>query len=58
MLEFFEYIIRWVQVIPWLVMIASIVAACTDTTKDDLVIKKYYKFIDWLALNVGKAKDK
>ena len=44
MLEFFEYIIRWVQVIPWLVMIASIVAACTDTPKDDLVIKKYYKF--------------
>ena len=58
MLEFFEYIIRWVQVIPWLVMIASIVAACTDTPKDDLVIKKYKKFIDWLALNVGKAKDK
>ena len=58
MLEFFEYLIRWVQVVPWLVMVASVIAACTDTPKDDAVIKKYYKFIDWLALNVGKAKDK
>ena len=58
MLEFFEYLIRWVQVVPWLVMVASVIASCTDTHKDDAVIKKYYRFIDWLALNIGKAKDK
>ena len=58
MLEFFEYIIRWVQVIPWLVMFASLVAALTPTPKDDTLLKKFYKVIDWVALNVGKAKDK
>ena len=58
MLEFFEYIIRWVQVIPWLVMFASLVAALIPTPKDDTLIRKFYKVIDWVALNVGKAKDK
>ena len=58
MLEFFEYIIRWVQVIPWLVMFASLVAALTPTPKDDTLTRKFYKVIDWVALNVGKAKDK
>ena len=58
MLEFFEYIIRWVQVIPWLVMFASLVAALTPPPKDDTLIRKFYKVLDWVALNVGKAKDK
>ena len=31
MLEFIEYIIRIIQVIPWLVMGASLVAALTPT---------------------------
>ena len=51
MLEFFEYFIRWIQVIHWLVMLASVVAACTDTPKDDAVVKKYYKFIKTLKSN-------
>ena len=58
MLEFIEYIIRIIQVIPWLVMGASFVAALTPTPKDDEWIAKYYKVIDWFALNIGKAKDK
>ena len=37
---------------------ASAVAALTPTPKDDGIIKKLYKLIDLLALNVGKAKDK
>ena len=37
---------------------ASAVAALTPTPKDDGIVKKLYKLIDLLALNVGKAKDK
>ena len=58
MLEFFEYIIRWIVVIPYLVMAASLIAALTPTPKDDGWVKKIYKVVDWVALNVGKAKDK
>ena len=58
MLEFIEYIIRIIQVIPCLVMGASLVAALTPTPVDDRLVKKAYKLLDWVALNVGKAKDK
>jgi hypothetical protein len=37
---------------------ASALAALTPTPKDDSFIGKIYKVIDFLALNVGKAKDK
>jgi len=36
---------------------ASALAALTPTPKDDTFLGKAYKIIDWLALNVGKAKD-
>ena len=58
MLEFFEYIIRWIVVIPYLVMAASLIAALTPTPKDDGWVKKIYVVLDWIALNVGRAKDK
>ena len=57
MLEFIEYIIRIIQVIPWLVMGASLIAALTPTAVDDGLVKNAYKVLDWFALNVGKAKD-
>ena len=37
---------------------ASAIAALTPTPADDTFIGKAYKVIDWLALNVFKAKDK
>ena len=40
------------------VAIASAVSAMTPTPKDDGIVKKLYKIVDLLALNVGKAKDK
>jgi hypothetical protein len=40
-----------------IVAAASAVAALTPTPKDDTWVAKIYKFVDWLALNVGKAKD-
>ena len=58
MLEFFQWIRILIEILPWLVMGASAVAALTPTTKDDEWIAKYYKVIDWFALNIGKAKDK
>ena len=57
MLEFLQWIIGWIQVIPWLVMGASLVAALTPTPVDDGLVKKAYKVLDWVALNVGKAND-
>ena len=57
MLEFLQWIIAWVQVVPCLVMGASLVAALTPTPVDDGIVKKCYKLLDWVALNVGKAKD-
>ena len=57
MLEVLQWIIGWIQVIPWLVMGASLVAALTPTPVDDGLVKKAYKVLDWFALNVGKAKD-
>jgi len=41
-----------------IVAAASAVAALTPTPKDDAFVSKVYKVIDWLALNLGKAKDK
>ena len=37
---------------------ASALAALTPTPKDDSFMGKLYKVIDFLALNIGKAKDK
>jgi hypothetical protein len=36
---------------------ASAIAALTPTPKDDTWVAKIYKVVDWLALNVGKAKE-
>ena len=48
-------IIMWITTI---VTVASIIAATTPTPKDDAWIGKLYKFVDLLALNIGKAKEK
>ena len=58
MLEFLQWIIVIVKVIPWLVMGASAVAALTPTPVDDGIVKKMYTVLDWFALKDGKAKDK
>lgn len=47
-----------VGTITLIVTIASLIAASTPTPKDDEWMGKLYKFIDLLALNIGKAKDK
>ena len=57
MLEFLQWVIGWIQVVPWLVMGASIIAALTPTPADDVFVGKLYKILDWFAINVGKAKE-
>jgi len=46
------------NIVTSIVATCSAIAALTPTPKDDGFIKKAYMVIDWLALNIGKAKDK
>ena len=48
-------LIMWITTI---VTVSSLIAASTSTPKADVWIGKLYKFIDMLALNIGKAKEK
>ena len=47
-----------VGIITGVVCAASIIRSITPTPKDDVWIGKLYKFVDLLALNIGKAKQK
>jgi len=58
MLDFISTVIQIIQIIPWLVAGASLIAAVTPTPKDDKIVGKLYKVLDWFALNIGKAKEK
>ena len=58
MLDFISTIIQIIQIIPWLIAGASLIAALTPTPSDDKIIGKLYKVLDWFALNIGKAKEK
>jgi hypothetical protein len=51
----------WINLFMWvtaIIAIASLVAAVTPTPQGDKLLAKLYKVIDFLALNIGKAKDK
>ena len=39
------------------VTIASLIASLTPTPKDDNWVAKLYKVVDFLAINIGKAKE-
>lgn len=45
-------------VVTAVVALASAIAAVTPTPKAGTVLSKVYAVIDFLALNIGKAKDK
>lgn len=47
-----------ISILTGIVTVASAIAALTPTPKDDGIVGKVYKVVDWMALNVGKAKDK
>ena len=53
----FEWILILIQIVPYVITLASIVTALTPTPKDDALVGKAYKFLEWCALVVGKAKE-
>ena len=52
-----DMLVNLVTLITLIVTVSSLIAASTSTPKDDIWIGKIYKFIDMLALNIGKAKE-
>lgn len=51
-------VMGWFNAITAIISAAAAIAALTPTPKDDQWISKIYKWIDVIALNIGKAKDK
>lgn len=49
---------NYFNVVSAVVLLASAIAAVTPTPKEGSLWAKVYKAIDFLALNIGKAKDK
>lgn len=48
----------WFGIVTAVIALASAIAAATPTPKAGSVLAKVYAVVDFLALNVGKAKDK
>lgn len=48
---------HWLEAGLSIVGAASAVAALTPTPKDDRWVGRAYRLLDWLALNVGHAKE-
>lgn len=46
------------MIIPIVISIASLIISLTPTPKDDKLWAKVYKYLEVLALAIGKAKDK
>ena len=58
MVYMLDLVLKSIQIIPWIVTGASLIASITPTPRDDVWIGKVYKLLDWCAINIGKAKDK
>jgi|TARA_B100001057_G_C22831614_1_gene943609 hypothetical protein len=56
--EFIMGIWNILMVIPVVISICSVIVALTPTPADDKVWAKVYKYLEVLALAIGKAKDK
>ena len=56
--EFIMGIWNILMVIPVVISICSVIVALTPTPEDDKVWAKVYKYLEVLALAIGKAKDK
>lgn len=48
----------WFNWVTAIVAAASTFAASTPTPKEGTILAKVYKVIDFLSVNIGKAKDK
>ncbi len=52
-----DLVVEFLQYASAIVTAASAIAAVTPTPRDDQSIAKLYKIVDFLALNIGKAKE-
>jgi hypothetical protein len=55
--QIFDQIPSWMSVASGVVAAASAVTALTPTPRDDVFIGKAYQLLEFLALNIGHAKD-
>ena len=46
------------MIVPFVISICSVIVSLTPTPQDDKVWAKVYKYLEVLALAIGKAKDK
>lgn len=53
-----EKIQQYIEVALAIHFAASALCALTPTKKDDEILGKIYKVLEFLALNIGKSKDK
>ena len=58
MFELIKFVWGLIQIIPILITVCSAIVAMNETTVDDKIWAKVYKWIDRFALNIGKAKDR
>lgn len=58
LVHFMDSLPAWVNAVTGVVAAASAVTALTPTPKDDKALRKAYRFLEILALNVGYAKDR
>lgn len=58
MVETINYAWELVNSLALLSMMCSAFVASTPTPKDDILWAKVYKWIDVVAINIGKAKEK
>jgi hypothetical protein len=47
----------WFAIVAAIISLASAIAAATPTPPEGTLASKLYRFIDIIAINVGKAKD-
>jgi hypothetical protein len=55
--QIFSAVPSWLQALSTIVAAASAVTALTPTPDDDKVVGKIYRVLDFLALNIGHAKE-
>tara|TARA_Y100001951_G_C11286767_1_gene269238 strand:- start:1718 stop:1924 length:207 start_codon:yes stop_codon:yes gene_type:complete len=57
-IDFIMGIWNLLMIVPIVISICSVIVSLTPTPKDDKLWAKVYKWLEVLALAIGKAKDK
>ncbi len=57
-IDFVMGIWNLLMIVPIIISICSVIVSLTPTPKDDKLWAKVYKWLEVLALAIGKAKDK